>query len=76
MRFSSALLLVLSASFAVAVPVRSGTESAAEWFDKAYTEKRSPEEAAEWFDKAYTEKRSPEEDTAAAEWFDKAYESN
>ncbi|OKP13803.1 hypothetical protein PENSUB_534 [Penicillium subrubescens] len=55
MRFSSALLLVLPASFAVAVPVSSGTESAAEWFDRAYSEKRSPEEdtAAEWFDKAY-----------------------
>ncbi|KAJ5603519.1 hypothetical protein N7537_006475 [Penicillium hordei] len=54
-RFSSALFVALSASLAVAVPVSSGTEAAAEWFDKAYSEKRSPKEdaAAEWFDKAY-----------------------
>ncbi|KAJ5965701.1 hypothetical protein N7481_012415 [Penicillium waksmanii] len=55
MRFSSALFVAISASLVVAVPVSSGTEAAAEWFDKAYSEKRSPEKdaAAEWFDKAY-----------------------
>lgn len=59
MRFSSALFVALSASLAVAVPVNSGTEAAAEWFDKAYSEKRSLEKdaaATEWFDKAYESK--------------------
>jgi hypothetical protein len=73
MKYSSALLGVLSASFAVAAPLSPGTETAAEWFDKAYSENRSPEHGAttaEWFGKAYTNKCSPEE---ATEWFDKAY---
>jgi hypothetical protein len=76
MRFASALFVAISASLAVAFPVSSGTGESAEWFDKAYTNTRSPKEAAEWFDKAYSVKRSPEEDAAAAEWFDNAYESN
>ncbi|KAJ6149820.1 hypothetical protein N7471_001019 [Penicillium samsonianum] len=58
MRFSSALLVMLSASFVVAVPVSSPKEEAA---------------AAYWFNNAYVETSSPEEDAAGAERFGKAY---
>lgn len=56
MRFLSALFVLLSVSFAVAVPFSSETEAAAELFNDAYSEKCPPEEdaaAAEWFNNAY-----------------------
>ncbi|KAJ5497101.1 hypothetical protein N7463_009088 [Penicillium fimorum] len=78
MRFSSALLVVFSASFVAAVPISSPNEAAAALnFEMAYEEKRSPkkdEAAGYWFSKGYTEKRSPNQDDTAGYWFSKGYE--
>ncbi|KAJ5812741.1 hypothetical protein N7447_009764 [Penicillium robsamsonii] len=72
MRFRSAFLVALSASFVAAVPVSSPNEAVATLkSEMAYEEERSPKEndvAGYWFSKGYEKERSHKEDGAAAFW--------